>query len=73
MKIILLHIIDDIDDTEYVEIDVENTGETELSVWFDDGDKKFNVPKSLMKEWPDEGDTGTAVIAFWFAKREELI
>jgi len=65
--------IDDIDDIEYVEIDVENTGETELSVWFDDGDKKFNVPKSLMKEWPEKGDTGTAMIKLWFAEREGII
>ena len=60
-------------DKEYVEIDVENTGETKLSVWFDDGDKKFNVPKSVMEDWPDIGETGTAMVEIWFAEKEELI
>ena len=60
-------------ETEYCEIDVRNTGETELSVWFDDGDNKFNIPKSVMEDWPDIGKTGTAMIEIWFAEKEGLL
>ena len=58
---------------KYTEIDVKNTGETDLSVWFDDGDKKFNVPKSVMEDWPDLNKTGTALIQIWFAEQEGLV
>lgn len=66
--------IKDTDGNEYVELDVKNTGETKGgAVWFDDGDKKFPVPKSVMEDWPDVGETGTALIAVWFAEQEGLI
>lgn len=59
---------------KYIELDVENTGETKGgAVWFDDGDKKFCVPKSLMEDWPDIGETGTALIEEWFVIQEELV
>jgi len=58
---------------EYAEIDVKNTGETELSVWFDDGDRKFNIPKSCMEDWPDLFETGVALVKVWFAEKEGLV
>lgn len=66
-------LIKDTDGHEYAEIDVENIGETKKAVWFDDGDKKFPVPKSVMEDWPDVGETGTAMIKIWFAEKEGLI
>ena len=68
-----MKLIKDIDGNEYAEIDVENIGETELSVWFNDGDKKFNVPKSVMEDWPDLNKIGTAMIKIWFAEKEGLV
>lgn len=69
-----MKIIKDNIGNEYAEIDVKNTGETKGgAVWFDDGDKKFSVPKSVMEDWPDIGETGTALIKLWFAEQEELI
>lgn len=59
---------------EYAEIDAKNTGETKGgAVWFDDGDKKFCIPKSVMEDWPDIGKTGTILVERWFAENEELI
>jgi len=58
---------------EYAEIDVETIWETDDAVRFDDGDKKFWVPKSCMEDWPDKGETRTALVKYWFAEQEELI
>ena len=58
---------------DYAEIDVENIGESEMAVKFDDGDNRFWVPKSCMSEWPDEGDTGTALVKEWFVVKEGLL
>jgi len=59
----------------YVEIDVKCLGDsaTGLAVFFTDGDKKFSIPKSVMEDWPDEGDTGTVIVRQWFAEQEGLI
>ena len=60
-------------ETEYGEIDVETIRESGAAVLFTDGDHEFWVPKSVMTEWPEEGETGTAVIAEWFAEKEGLV
>ena len=65
--------IKDDDGNEYAEIDVKNTGEGPLSVWFDDGDKKFNIPKSVMEDWPNLNETGTALVQIWFAEMRGLV
>ena len=59
----------------YIEIDVKCLGESPsgLAVFFTDGDKKFSIPKSVMEDWPDEGDTGTAIVRQWFAEQEGLV
>ena len=58
---------------EFVEIDARNTGERPFSVWFFDGDRRFNIPKSVMEDWPDVGDDGTIMVERWFAEQEGLI
>jgi len=65
--------IKDTDGNKYTEIDVENIGETELAVKFDDGDKEFWIPMSCMEDWPEKGETGEALVAIWFAKKMGLI
>jgi len=60
------------DGKEYAEIDVETIGESEMAVHFNDGDRSFWVPQSVMEDWPDEGDVGTAIIQMWFAVKEGL-
>jgi len=66
--------IDEIDyDGEYAELDVKNIGETDMAVHFDDGDNRFWAPKSVMQDWPEEEDTGTAIIQMWFAIEEDLV
>ena len=67
--------IKDDEGNEYVEVDVKCLGEAPsgLAVWFHDGDRKFSVPKSVMEDWPDEGQEGTALIRLWFAEQEGLI
>lgn len=59
--------------TEYIEIDVETKHETDMAVLFNDGDNDFWVPKSVLEDWPDVGDTGTALIQEWFAIEKELV
>ena len=61
-------------DPEYIEIDVETIRESKsgLAVWFTDGDREFCIPKSVMDSWPDEGESGTAMVEEWFAIRENL-
>lgn len=66
-------LIKDTDGNEYTEIDVKNVGETEMAVYFDNGDKKFWIPKSVMEDWPDLNETGTAMIKIWFAEQNDLI
>ena len=61
------------DGKEYIEIDVETMGQTLMAVFFSDGDKGFWIPKSQMEDWPDEGETGTALVQRWFAEKEGLI
>ena len=58
---------------DHIEIDVEHKAETEMAVLLYDGDNEFWVPKSVMEDWPDEGETGTAWIQEWFAVKEGLI
>ncbi len=65
--------IKDTDGNEYAEIDVKNIGESDLAVRFDDGDNKFWIPKSCMEDWPNINDTGTAIVALWFAEKGELV
>lgn len=57
----------------YIEIDVDSLHETDMAVCFSDGDREFWVPKSVMKEWPAEGESGVAVVAEWYAENEGLI
>ena len=65
--------IKDTDGKEYAEIDVKNTGETEMAVQFNDGDRQFWVPKSCLEDWPDINKTGTALVAIWFAGEKGII
>ena len=65
--------IKDTDGNKWAEIDVKNIGETEMAVRFDDGDIVFWIPKSCMEDWPEKDETGTALVAIWFAEKEELI
>lgn len=60
-------------ETEYVEIDVETIRETDMAVQFSDGYEAFWVPKSVMEHWPDLGHAGSALVAEWFAENEGLI
>lgn len=60
-------------ETEYVEVEVENKIETDLAVLFFNGDREFWIPKSVMERWPDLGESGTALVAEWFAEKEGLI
>lgn len=61
------------DGKDYVELDALNTGETPAAVRLHDGDRSFWVPKSLMEDWPDRGQSGTALIQEWFLIKEGLI
>jgi len=58
---------------EYIELDVKAIYETEAAVRFDDGTRKFWIPMSCMEDWPNVGETGTALVAEWFALDEGLI
>lgn len=58
---------------EYAEIDVETITDTDMAVLFDDGDEEFWVPKSVMEDWPEIGESGTAMVEYWFAEQEGLI
>lgn len=58
---------------ELCDVDVHTVSETEMAVRFDDGDKQFWVPKSVMEDWPYIGEDGVAMICVWFAEKEELI
>jgi len=58
---------------EYIEIDVETIRETDMAVLFFDGAKEFWVPQSVMDDWPNEGESGIAMVAEWFAIKEGLI
>jgi len=66
-------IIKDTENNEYAEIDVKNIGETDMAVRFDDGDNEFWIPKSCLEDWPDKGETGTALVIEWFAIKRSLI
>lgn len=58
---------------EYAEIDVMTIRETLEAVMFDDGDESFWIPKSVMEDWPEEHETGTAMVEAWFAEMKELV
>jgi hypothetical protein len=58
---------------DYIEIDVLTKYETDLAVLFSDGDNEFWIPKSVMEDWPEPEEEGTAVIEEWFAYKEGLI
>lgn len=58
---------------ELYDLDVHTVSETEMAVCFNDGNKQFWVPKSVMEDWPDIGHDGIALVCIWFAKEEELI
>ena len=56
---------------DYAEIDGEHIAQTDLALLLNDGEKEDWIPKSLMKEWPEEkGDVGTAMVQEWFAIQE---
>ncbi len=57
----------------YVEIDVEVVGMSEKAVRFNAGDGDFWIPKSVMEDYPDLFETGTALVEKWFAIKEELV
>jgi len=65
--------IKDTDGNGYAEKDVTTIHETHDAVRFFDGDNKFWAPKSCMKDWPDVGETGTALVELWFAEQEGLV
>lgn len=58
---------------DWVEIDLQNLGETDMAVNFDDGDRAFWIPKSQMSEYPEKGQTGRVVLKHWIANKEGLI
>lgn len=58
---------------KYVEIDVETITETDMAILFHDGDRQFWVPMSVVEDWPELGESGTALIAEWFAEKEGLV
>lgn len=55
-----------------VEIDVEVVSQTEDAMLFTDGINEFWVPKSVMDDYPEDGD-GVAVIEEWFAEQKGLV
>ena len=69
------NIIKDTDGNKYAEIDVKCLGESPSgeAVFFHDGDRKFSIPISCLDDWPDEGETGTALVKLWFAEQEGLV
>lgn len=60
-------------DAEYVEVDAKAVAESAFAVLLDTGDDECWVPKSVMDEWPEVGETGTALIEEWFAVKEGLV
>ena len=59
---------------EYIEIDVDETvHQTELAVLFHIAGKEVWVPKSCLDDYPEEGESGVAMVAEWWAEREGLI
>lgn len=68
-----MNIIKDTDGNKYAEIDVETIHETDEAVLFNDGDKEFWIPRSCIEDWPDKGETGTALVVEWFAIKEGII
>ena len=65
--------IKDTDGNKYAEIDVKTVDQTELAVRFNAGEGDFWIPKSVMEDWPDLFETGTALVKVWFAEQEGLI
>lgn len=70
-----MNTINDTDGNEYAEIDVKCLGESPsgLAIFFHDGDRKFSIPISCLEDWPDKGETGTALVHLWFAEKEGLV
>lgn len=68
-----MRVIPDDNKNKHVEIDVETKYETDAAVLFNDGDEDFWIPKSVMENWSDIGDVGTATVEEWFAIKKELV
>jgi len=60
-------------DYRFVEVDGQNEKETDSAVKLFNGDKKAWIAKSLMEEWPGEGEFGSFIIQEWVAIDNELI
>jgi len=59
---------------DLIDLEGKHLHSTDLAVLFDFGldDLKW-VPKSVMEDWPDEGEFGDVLIKEWWAEREGLI
>ena len=59
---------------DYIEVFGMCLHETAEAVMFDFGiDKNVWIPKSLMEDWPDSGDTGSVLMKEWIALEKGLI
>ncbi len=61
---------------ELVEIDVETILDDKKyqAVLFDVGkDDDQWIPRSVMEDWPDEGESGVVMVQRWFAEKEGLV
>jgi len=58
---------------DYIEVFGAVKGESKLAVLIDFGDVAKWVPKSLMEDWPDVGDSGDVILKEWFAVKEEIV
>ena len=61
------------DGSKYVEVDVIHIHSTEEAVLLNDGDNEEWFPKSVVEDWPDKGETGTAMILEEWAIRKGFI
>ncbi len=56
-----------------VELELEVVHETADAILVFDGDDQIWIPKSLLDEWPEVGETKTIEIPEWFAEEKGLV
>jgi len=68
-----MKIIQGDDGKKYVEVDVENIYETKEAVLLSNGSIKEWFPKTVLEDWPEKGESGTAMILFSWAMNKGFI
>lgn len=58
---------------DYIELFMTTVIQTPDAVLLDDGEERFFVPKSVLKEYPETESHGSVLIKEWYAYQEGLI